>query len=691
MNTIRTKITAIAIACSLIMGLSLGTLSFLYSGDMANDDSKALMLETAQKKQTELDSILSKIEQSVDTLSEICVSKLTDFETFKSDEAYVEKYTESISDILLQFAENTSGALTAYIRYNPDFTPPTSGVFYTRNSTDDGFESIEPTDFSTFEKDDLEHVGWYYIPVENKKPTWMNPYLNQNINVSMISYVIPVYIDDVSVGIIGMDISLSTIEKMIAETTIYDNGYSCLIDSNHNFVVHKDYSLGDGLEAAAPAVEKIVSDAEKENDIVSYEYQGDKKLMTYLSLQNGMKYILTARESDVNAKAQGLLKIMSIFLVCGLVISCVAGWFISGRISRPMRRLTEIIGKIASLNLQKDARVAHMSKRKDEIGKMAQEVGKMSQELETIASRIRHSCDVVNQGVVSLEDVMNSTNNLCQDNSATMEQMAAGMEESASTVDTIQRSVQNVNENVQKINSISEQGKGISEEVKVRAGELKNHTESADSRTREIFGEIRQKSDLALHQAEAVSRIHELVETISQISSQTNLLALNASIEAARAGDVGKGFTVVAEEIRVLAEQTSAATTDISELISNIRSRINQTVTSIGASTEAFADNTKNSKVVLTAFTQLKECIENIGRINQTLSSSMNVFIESTDYINQSYSEIDDNMQICITSTNGAKDLSKEQVERVGSLEDQSRTLQQLAGQLKESTSSFTI
>ncbi len=647
MNTIRTKITAIAIACSLIMGLSLGTLSFLYSGDMANDDSKALMLETAQKKQTELDSILSKIEQSVDTLSEICVSKLTDFETFKSDEAYVEKYTESISDILLQFAENTSGALTAYIRYNPDFTPPTSGVFYTRNSTDDGFESIEPTDFSTFEKDDLEHVGWYYIPVENKKPTWMNPYLNQNINVSMISYVIPVYIDDVSVGIIGMDISLSTIEKMIAETTIYDNGYSCLIDSNHNFVVHKDYSLGDGLEAAAPAVEKIVSDAEKENDIVSYEYQGDKKLMTYLSLQNGMKYILTARESDVNAKAQGLLKIMSIFLVCGLVISCVAGWFISGRISRPMRRLTEIIGKIASLNLQKDARVAHMSKRKDEIGKMAQEVGKMSQELETIASRIRHSCDVVNQGVVSLEDVMNSTNNLCQDNSATMEQMAAGMEESASTVDTIQRSVQNVNENVQKINSISEQGKGISEEVKVRAGELKNHTESADSRTREIFGEIRQKSDLALHQAEAVSRIHELVETISQISSQTNLLALNASIEAARAGEAGKGFAVVASEIGTLASQTQTSADDIKKMVSEVEQAVKNMQSCIGTSTE-FLENT-----VLTDYQQFskvgnaynsdadtfEEFMTTIHDSVRKLSGAMEEIVQSLDAINQTVGE----------------------------------------------------
>lgn len=186
MYTIRRKIATIAVVCSLIMGLSLGVLSYLFSSDMADSDSKDYMLARAEERKTQFDGILTKIQQSVDTLTDISVGNLTDFEKFRTDPKYVEAYTDGLEDTLRHFAERTDGALTAYIRYNPDFTEPTSGLFLTRNSTEDGFESIEPTDFSTFEKDDLEHVGWYYIPVENKKPTWMNPYLNQNINVSMI-------------------------------------------------------------------------------------------------------------------------------------------------------------------------------------------------------------------------------------------------------------------------------------------------------------------------------------------------------------------------------------------------------------------------------------------------------------------------------------------------------------------------
>lgn len=216
------------------------------------------------------------------------------------------------------------------------------------------------------------------------------------------------------------------------------------------------------------------------------------------------------------------------------------------------------------------------------------------------------------------------------------------------------------------------------------AKNLETSTEDSKENMRAIYEDIQELEKFS-------ENITEIVSTISSISAQTNLLALNASIEAARAGDVGRGFTVVAEEIRVLSEQTSAATTNISELISNIRSRISQTVSSISVSMDTFENNTKNSQMVLSVFVELKDYIEGIEKINETLSSGMSVFIESKDHIDKSFEEIDDNMQTCLSSTGDAKTLSKEQADWVGSLEDQSRTLKELAGQLKESTSSFTI
>lgn len=115
--------------------------------------------------------------------------------------------------------------MTCYIRYNPEFTDPTSGIFLSRDNAEGEFTAIEPTDFTMYEPTDLEHVGWYYIPVNNGGPIWMNPYMNENINVYMISYVVPLYIDGVSVGIVGMDVDFSMIQEMITGKDFFKDGY----------------------------------------------------------------------------------------------------------------------------------------------------------------------------------------------------------------------------------------------------------------------------------------------------------------------------------------------------------------------------------------------------------------------------------------------------------------------------------
>lgn len=692
MNTLRKRVVLITVICSLIMGISLGMLSYIYSGKMAAEDSKEYMLAMAEEKQTQFNGILTKIQQSVDTLTDISVARLTDFHKFKTDPEYVTEYTAKIEDILLHFAEKTEGALTAYVRYNPDFTDPTSGLFLTRDSTKDGFKSVEPTDFSTYEKDDLEHVGWYYIPVENKKPTWMNPYLNQNINVSMISYVVPIYMENESVGIIGMDISLETIEGMIAEDKFYDHGYSCMIDTNHNFVVHKDYSLGDSLEEIAPEVEKIVADEQKEDQVVAYQYQGENKVLAFLTLTNGMKYILTAPESDIYAKSITLLKIMILFLFCGQVISFLVGFFVSGRISGPIRRVTKWVNKIAALDLKPYRGADSLMNRKDEIGIMARAVEKMQGELESMATEIGNSCTVVKSSTDSLENVMRGTNDLCQNNSATMEEMSAGIQQSAATMETILKNVENVNRDVQEINEKSIQGSEVSKEVKLRAVELEEHTREANERTKEVYVDLKEKSEAALRQAEAVSRIHELIQTISSISAQTNMLAMNASIEAARAGEAGKGFAVVASQIGSLAGKTQVSADDIKKMVTEVEGAVESMESCISTSTD-FLEHT-----VMRDYDEFREVgvhyrsdagtfeefMSTVHGLVNTLSESMEQIVQSLDVIRQALNE----------STTGVSDMAEKTNELVEATSNAGELVNQSAKkimQLEELVDQFDV
>ena len=101
------------------------------------------------------------------------------------------EYTRRIQDIAVNAANNTQGALAVYVRYNPNFTSPTSGLFWSKTALDGRFQELPPTDFSRYSPDDVEHVGWYYLPVKSGQATWMAPYMNKNIQVEMISYVVP--------------------------------------------------------------------------------------------------------------------------------------------------------------------------------------------------------------------------------------------------------------------------------------------------------------------------------------------------------------------------------------------------------------------------------------------------------------------------------------------------------------------
>ena len=169
--TITKKISIMAAACTVIASIAVGTLANLNANSALTEDNNKIMTTTESGISSDINAYLDKIEQSVDTLAEVAVTNLDDFNSFKTSSAYVNEYTESIESLLLSSASNTDGAICAYIRYNPDFTEPTSGLFLTRNSTEEAFQSVTPTDFSTFDKTDLAHVGWYYTPVNNGKPT----------------------------------------------------------------------------------------------------------------------------------------------------------------------------------------------------------------------------------------------------------------------------------------------------------------------------------------------------------------------------------------------------------------------------------------------------------------------------------------------------------------------------------------
>lgn len=577
MKSIKTKIIVTVILCSLVSTFICGAISIVNSVSTSYEDSQQEMQLKCVSQSDELDTMMQNVSQSVEMVYSIAVAKLEHAASFRTSRDYVDTYTKQMLPILMQSAQNTKGALTAYIRYNPEFTEPTSGLFLTRNNSDSEFESVTPTDFSMYDLSDVEHVGWYYIPVQNGKETWMEPYLNSNIGVYMISYVIPIEVDGESIGIIGMDIDFSEFTNTIDSLSIFDSGYGFLANDSGEVMYHKDLEIGSNLADADSGLQAVVDalgNEQTEETAVSYTYQGKDKVMYYKTLENGMKFVLTAPKTELQEKSRQLAKQIFGGAAFAMILTIIIGTVLGFTITKPITQIDGIVKQTAEFEFASNPANQHLYKRKDETGRMAISLHNMRKNLRQMVANIRHVYTDLKNTTEQLSDTTKRVREMSSVNTDTTQELAAAMEETAATMETVNTTVSDIKERATDIERYSKEGRESSVEVKERAGQLKLKTQAASEKTVQMYENVQQKTEAAMEQAKAVEKINQFTQAILEISSQTNLLALNASIEAARAGEAGKGFAVVAGEIGTLAAQTSTTVGSINEIIAEVNQAV---------------------------------------------------------------------------------------------------------------------
>lgn len=576
-RTIRTKIILAIVVCSVITAVIIGGLSIIN----ARNSEEAVALEemgsVGRLKSQEMNDTIQRVEQSVDTLSDL-VLKSFDVGKFKQDKSYADDFTASVTEVTDNFAMHTEGAITCYIRYNPDFSNPASGIFLTRNSLDEEFDSVTPTDFSMYDENDAAHVGWYYIPVKNGAPIWMDPYMNENIRVYMISYVVPLFAGDgTSIGIVGMDIDFGQITDQVDALTAFSSGYAFLTSEDGTIIHNKKVEAGQNLTAldkSLSGIGGVLSDEGRAGRNVKYSYQGKKKQLCYYNLKNGMKLILTVPEGEIFASSMHIQLLICLTSLIAVLLAVAVGVAVGMSISRPLQQLTQIIKQTAQLDFKPTKNGSGLRRMKDEVGVIANEVHLMRKSLRDIVGNINQAELNILQNVDDLNLLMQENSSRSEDNSAATQELAASMQLATTNVANIVEGIAEIKKNSGLISQLAKDGKQDSQEVFIRASEMEKKSQASSSKTNGIYEVMKQKSDLAITQSKAVDRINELTDDIKKISSQTNLLALNASIEAARAGDAGRGFAVVATEIGDLAGQTLQTVENINSIVGEVNQAV---------------------------------------------------------------------------------------------------------------------
>lgn len=589
MKSIRFKIFFAIAICSVLIALLIGSISIKNSTNVAETNSKEKLTLICEKKTNELNGTISNIEQSVNTLGEIVTENLEDVDKFSTDPNYLQNYQNRIEEIAKAFGQNTDGAMTFYIRFNPKLTPPTSGVFYSKSNEHSNFEKLVPTDFSKYDPSDTAHVGWYYIPVNAGKPVWLDPYVNSNINVCMISYVVPIYKYGKSIGIVGMDIDFKSIQGIVEDTKAYDSGYAFLLNEKHNVLTHPEFAMNESLETIENGAFKcITEDMDKSSiseKLSAYKYKDTNKNLTFTHLSNGWVFALTAPASEILAQSNKLIMIISMFSLFGMVLSGVVAFGLGNVIAKPIVKITAIMKKLENLDLTYDKDLDSLLKSKDEIGQLSKAFNNMRGEFVGLIKQILEKSKNISDSSEELSATVEELTVKADKIENAVAHIAFNIQETSSASEEISASIQEVDFSVNILASKASEGNDSANQSKERAKEVQQKGKVSVEETRSLYNEKKENGLKAIREGKIVEDIKLMAETIAGISGQTNLLALNAAIEAAKAGDQGRGFAVVADEVRNLAEQSSDA-------VSNIQGTINKVQ-------GAFKNLSDNSKAVL--------------------------------------------------------------------------------------------
>ncbi|MGN0506234.1 MAG: diguanylate cyclase [Lachnospiraceae bacterium] len=368
MKSIRTKILSLVIFSVLISTISVAAICLISMKNTLEQDSSDIMNLLCTEKKQEINEQLMNIEQSVNTIYHFAVRQLDDVKRLWGEEEYRNSYLEEVLAVSVNAAENTKGAITVYYRFNQE-KAPNGGFFLVKNDRGK-FEDYPVTDLSLYDKNDVPAVGWYYIPLENEKATWLEPYVNPSIDIDMISYVIPVYVDGEVIGVIGMDIEVDILYQSVDSVQIYDNGYAFLMDEKGNILYHKDYPDGIKREGASGELTELyrkLTAAKASGHLIPYSWDGQEKRLVSQKLQNNMLFSICVLKSEIDEPWIRLFGYVITSLLLMLAVVILVTIQVSRVMIRPLHQLTEAAQKIANSDLD----VSIECNTNDEVGVLA--------------------------------------------------------------------------------------------------------------------------------------------------------------------------------------------------------------------------------------------------------------------------------------------------------------------------------
>ncbi|MFD2616214.1 methyl-accepting chemotaxis protein [Terrilactibacillus laevilacticus] len=538
----------------------------------------------------------------------------------------------------------------------------------------------EPQKFKTPSDFDPRTRDWYKTAVANPGEIIISQPYTSLTNHQFVVTVARTTND--GNGVVAIDMNAGTFKKLLSENKIGEKGYSVILDSQMKFISHPKKKSG-------TSESKFIADRLK-NKSGAFEYNlagQEKRLIYKTNRETGWKLMGTLYLDEVASETQSILTTTSIIVGISIILGLLIIGFIIRMILIPIRRLMDAAEKVS----QGDLAVNIEAKSQDEIGKLSASFIKMRDSLKTLIFSIQEKASSL---AASSEELTASA----EEGRATSEEITNSIQEVASGTETQSERIEESTEDIEKAATNLKWIKQSTLNLTSTSEKAGNEIEKGDKTLHLTFEQMKTIQRTIQHLAETVEmmteqsgKISEIVNYIDDISNQTHLLSLNAAIEAARAGEEGKGFGVVAAEIRKLAEQSSEATHRVRDVVTTITTETDDVSKSMKVGVQEVNKGLDAVNTSMHAFNEIQSFAKDVNDQIENVTERVVEVAEVATNAQESFKVIN---KVALEASASVQNVSAATEEQFASMEEMSRSAEQLtkmAEDLQNAISGFKL